>query len=273
MNKIILVTGGSSGIGKAVCLYLHANGYVVYGTSRNPEKYANEVPFKLISLDVLDEVSIDSAVKSIIAKEGKLDVLINNAGIGMLGSIEDSKTEEVKELFETNVYGILRTVQAVLPHMRERKSGLIINVSSIAGYMGLPYRGIYSATKASVHMITEALRYELKPYGVKICAVDPGDFATNISENRRVAKSSRNGSVYTPEINRIEAMINGEVAHSSDPTLMGAAIHKIIEEKNPDVNYLVGNSMQKLSVFIRRILPKRIFEKIISSHYRMPKNK
>jgi len=270
MSKVVLVTGGSSGIGKSICLYLHGEGYTVYGTSRNPERCASEVPFKLIALDVLNEATITPAVKTIIDAEGKLDVLINNAGIGMLGSIEDSKAEEVKEVFETNVYGVLRTTQAVLPHMRERKQGLIINVSSIAGYMGLPYRGIYSATKASVHMITEALRMELKPYGVKACVVDPGDFATSISDNRRVAKAGRTGSVYTKEINRIEAMINSDVANSSNPALMGIAIAKIIETGNPDINYLVGKPMQKLSILVRRLVPKKMFEKIIASHYKMP---
>jgi len=270
MNKVVLVTGGSSGIGKSICLYLHEKGYTVYGTSRNPARYANEVPFKLIALDVLDEKTITPALKTIIDTEGKLDVLINNAGIGMLGSIEDSTADEVKDVFETNVYGILRTCQAVLPHMRERKAGLIINVSSIAGYMGLPYRGIYSATKASVHMITEAMRIELKPYGVKACVVDPGDFATNISENRLVAHAGRSGSVYAKEINRVEAMINAEVAHSPDPILMGKIIAKIIETNNPDINYVIGKPMQKLSILVRRLVPKRWFEKIITSHYKMP---
>lgn len=270
MNKVVLITGGSSGIGKAIGMYLHEKGYVVYGTSRNPDRYAHAVPFKLIALDVLDEKTITPALKQIVDTEGKLDVLINNAGIGMLGSIEDSTAEEAKEIFETNVYGILRTCQAALPHMRERKAGLIINISSIAGYMGLPYRGIYSATKASVHMITEAMRMELKPYGVKACVVDPGDFATNISDNRRVAHAGRSGSIYTKEINRIEAMINAEVAHSSDPVLMGKAIAKIIESKNPDLNYLVGKPMQKLSILVRRLVPKKWFEKIIASHYKMP---
>jgi NAD(P)-dependent dehydrogenase (short-subunit alcohol dehydrogenase family) len=270
MSKVVLVTGGSSGIGKSICLYLHQKGFVVYGTSRNPDRYKNDLPFKLIALDVLDASTIMPAIKTIIDKEGRLDVLINNAGIGMLGSIEDSTAEEVKEVFETNVYGILRTIQAVLPHMRERRSGLIINVSSIAGYMGLPYRGIYSATKASVHMITEAMRMELKPYGVHACVVDPGDFATNISENRRVAKAGRTGTVYVKEINRIEAIINKEVAHSSDPILMGKAIEKIMQASNPDINYVVGNPMQKLSIFVRRLVPKKWFEKIIASHYKLP---
>ncbi len=270
MNQVVLVTGGSSGIGKSICLYLHEKGYIVYGTSRNPARYVHEVPFKLIALDVLDEATITPALKTIIDAEGKLDVLINNAGIGMLGSIEDSTAGEVKEVFDTNVYGVLRTCQAVLPHMRERKTGLIINISSIAGYMGLPYRGIYSATKASVHMITEAMRMELKPYGVKACVVDPGDFATNISDNRRIAHAGRSGSVYMEEINRIESMINAEVVHSSDPRLMGKAIEKIILSSNPDINYVVGKPMQKLSILIRRLVPKKWFEKIIASHYKMP---
>jgi NAD(P)-dependent dehydrogenase (short-subunit alcohol dehydrogenase family) len=270
MSQVVLVTGGSSGIGKSICLYLHEKGYTVYGTSRNPQRYINDLPFKLVTLDVLDETTITPALKRIVDAEGKLDVLINNAGIGMLGSIEDSTAEEVKEIFDTNVYGILRTTQAVLPYMRERKTGLIINISSIAGYMGLPYRGIYSATKASVHMITEAMRMELKPYGVKACVVDPGDFATNISENRRVAHAGRSGSVYTKEINRIEAIINDDVVRASDPVLMGKTIEKIIKSSDPDVNYLVGKPMQKISILVRRLVPKKWFEKIIASHYKMP---
>lgn len=271
MNKVVLVTGGSSGIGLSICFYLHSKGCKVYGTSRNPERYSGKFPFPLIALDVLDEQSSKNAIEKLIQQEGRIDVLVNNAGIGMLGAIEDSLVNEAHEVFNTNVYGILRTVQAVLPTMRKQKSGLIINVSSIAGYMGLPYRGIYSASKASVHMITEALRMELVPYNVQACVVDPGDFATNINENRKVASPSKNGSVYRSEIERIEAMINSEVASAGNAEAVGVCIYKIMHTKMPKINYLVGKPMQKVSILVRRLLPKTWFESIIFSHYKMPK--
>lgn len=271
MSKVVVVTGGSSGIGKAICMYLHEKGYKVYGTSRYPEKYATTLPFSLVALDVLNETTIQTAMAEIIAKEGKIDVLINNAGIGIMSAIEDATIDEVQEIFNTNVYGVLRTTRAVLPSMRARKSGLIINVSSIAGYMGLPYRGIYSASKSAVHRITEALRHELKTYGVKATCVDPGDFATNINENRRVSKASRNESVYKKEIDRVEAMVNAEVSHSSDPKEVGILIDKIIQTSTPKVSYQAGKPLQKLSLLVKRLVPETLFEGIIANHYKMPK--
>jgi NAD(P)-dependent dehydrogenase (short-subunit alcohol dehydrogenase family) len=271
MNKVVLVTGGSSGIGLSICLYLHSKGCKVYGTSRNPEKYKDQFPFPFIALDVLNANSAQTAIQQLIQLEGRIDVLVNNAGIGMLGAIEDSLVDEAHEVFNTNVYGILRTVQAVLPTMRQQKAGLIINVSSIAGYMGLPYRGIYSASKASVHMITEALRMELVPYNIQACVVDPGDFATNINENRKVASPSKQGSVYQSEIERIENMINAEVAHAGNAEAVGVCIYKIMHTKMPKINYLVGKPMQKLSIMVRRLIPQTWFESIILNHYKMPK--
>jgi NADP-dependent 3-hydroxy acid dehydrogenase YdfG len=269
MSKVILVTGGSSGIGKAICEYLHEKGYKVYGTSRNPQKIKTPLAFPLIQLDVQDESSVIKGIEDLISKEGRIDVLVNNAGVGMLGSIEDGTVEEVQEIFDINVFGILRTCRVVLPYMRKQKQGLIINVSSIAGHMGLPYRGIYSASKASVGMITEAMRMEIKPFGIKACVVDPGDFSTAISDNRRVAKATRISSAYKKEAEGIEALINSEVGGSSDPMIVGKLIHGIIEKKNPSVRYLVGKPLQKLSILVRGIVSGNLFEKIIMGHYKM----
>ncbi|MCU0417492.1 MAG: SDR family oxidoreductase [Cytophagaceae bacterium] len=273
MSKVILVTGGSSGIGKAIALHLHAKGFKVYGTSRSPEKYVTSVPFSIIALDVVDEASIQQAVQQIIEKEGKIDVLVNNAGIGIMSAVEDATIDEVQEIFDTNVYGVIRTTRSVLPSMRKQGAGLIINVSSIAGYMGLPYRGIYSASKSAVHRITEALRHELKPYGVYATCVDPGDFATNINDNRRVSKASREGSVYKNEIDRVEAMVHHEVKYSSNPAMIGELIEKIIATPRPNVSYQVGKPLQKLSLFVKRIVSEQVFERIIANHYKMPKLK
>ncbi|WP_445749986.1 SDR family oxidoreductase, partial [Polaribacter sp.] len=181
-TKIVLITGASSGIGKSIAVFLSQKGYVVYGTSRN---HKNELfPFQMIALDVLKKETIDSAIQQIIKKEGKIDVLINNAGMGITGPIEDTPTEEMRRVFDTNFFGAIEVMKAVLPSMRAQKSGLIINVTSIAGYMGLPFRGVYSATKGALELITEATNMEVKQFGIHVVNIAPGDFATNIAAGR-----------------------------------------------------------------------------------------
>ena len=182
-RKIVLITGGSSGIGKSIGNFLHEKGYTVYGTSRNPDNVKDSV-FPLVKLDVRDAESIANAVQEVVTKSGGIDVLINNAGVGITGPLEEIPAEEIKNNFDTNVFGPIAVMKAVLPYMRKQKSGLIINVTSIAGYMGLPYRSVYSASKGALELITEALRMEVKNFGVHITNVAPGDFATNIASRR-----------------------------------------------------------------------------------------
>src|SRR5690606_7539970 len=183
MPKIVLITGGSSGIGKSVGEFLIEKGFIVYGTSRTPEKYPKS-KINLLKLDVADVDSITEAVSKIISANKTLDILINNAGAGITGPIEEIPDEEIKRNFETNFFGPIRVIKAVLPFMRAQKSGLIINVTSIAGYMGLPYRGIYSASKGALELVTESIRMEVKPFNIKITNVAPGDFATDIASRR-----------------------------------------------------------------------------------------
>jgi NAD(P)-dependent dehydrogenase (short-subunit alcohol dehydrogenase family) len=264
-QKVILVTGGSSGIGKSICLHLASLGHKVYGTSRKSD--TKEDRFQLLKLDVTNDLSVQQGIANLLSKEGRIDVLINNAGIGMVGAIEDSIAEDSAKVFETNVFGPLRTMQAVLPIMRAQRSGLIINVGSIAGYMGLPYRGIYSATKASLGMITEALRMELKPYNIEACVVDPGDYSTSITQNRQVNIPDQ--SPYRQNVLALEKMINEEVNHSSDPAEVGRLIEKIINSPRPRVRYLSGNFLQKVSVFLKQTIGGKFFERILINHYKL----
>ncbi|NNC70046.1 MAG: SDR family oxidoreductase, partial [Flavobacteriaceae bacterium] len=183
MSKVVLITGASSGIGKSIAEYLTEKGMIVYGTSRNPDKVA-PVNFQLFPLDVTDSTSISKAIDELITKEGKLDVLINNAGMGITGPLEETPTQEMRRVFETNFFGAIEVIKNVLPHMRKQQSGLIINITSIAGYMGLPFRGIYSSTKGALELVSEAVRMEVKQFGIKVVNVAPGDFATNIAAGR-----------------------------------------------------------------------------------------
>lgn len=267
MAKVVLITGGSSGIGKAIGEYLHAKDYVVYGTSRNPSAYATSL-FSLLPLDVTKPETIGTVISEIIQKEGRIDVLVNNAGVGITGPIEETPSEEIKKAFDTNFYGPLEVIKAVLPQMRKQQQGLIINITSIAGYMGLPYRGIYSATKAALEITTEAYRMELKPFGIQMTNVAPGDFATNIASGRYHAPVLED-SPYKEKYAETLTMMNEHVHSGENPLEMAKAIHQIMETSNPKIHYKVGSKLQKISVFLKKILSDKHYEKMLMKHYKL----
>lgn len=266
-QKVVFITGGSSGIGRSIGAFLHEKGYVVYGTSRNPEKVKDSV-FPLLILDVRHTESIQAAVEQLLEKEGRIDVLINNAGVGITGPLEEIPLEEIRNNFETNVFGPIEMMKAVLPQMRKQHSGLIINVTSIAGYMGLPYRGIYSSSKGALELITEALRMEVKQFGVEITNVAPGDFATDIA-SRRFHAPLISGSPYEIAYGKTLALMNSHVETGNNPLEMAHAVHKIIETDRPKVHYKVGAIMQKFSIVLKRILPDKVYEKLLMNHYKL----
>ncbi|WP_426484526.1 SDR family oxidoreductase [Flavobacterium sp. 2] len=267
MNKVVLITGGSSGIGKSIGEFLHKKGHIVYGTSRNPEKVLNSI-FPLLALDVRNADSIHSAVAKVIEISGRLDVVINNAGVGITGPLEEIPMEEIKNNFETNFFGPIEVMKAVLPQMREQKSGLIINITSIAAYMGLPYRSVYSASKGALELITEGLRMEVKQFGIEITNVAPGDFATNIAAGRFHAPVIK-GSAYEKVYGETLATMNEHVDAGSNPNEMAEAIYKIMQTKKPNVHYKVGVFMQKFSIVLKRALPDKMYEKMLMNHYKL----
>lgn len=267
MSKVVLITGGSSGIGKSIGEFLHQKGFIVYGTSRNPEKITNSI-FPLVALDVRDKQSIVKCVDEVIQKSGRLDIVINNAGVGITGPIEEIPTEEIRNNFETNLFGPIEVMKAVLPQMREQKSGLIINITSIAGYMGLPYRGIYSASKGALELITEALRMEVKSFGIQITNVAPGDFATNIAAGRYHAPVIKGSAYEVPYGNTLKEM-DSHVDSGSNPNEMAEAIFAIIKTDKPKVHYKVGAFLQKFSIVLKRILPDTMYEKMLMNHYKL----
>ncbi|MFP5471069.1 MAG: SDR family oxidoreductase [Bacteroidia bacterium] len=266
--KIILVTGGTSGIGRAVCHVLSSKGHKVYGTGRKVNNFDPLDNFQVLQADVDSYKSIETVVNTLIEKEGRIDVLINNAGIGMAGAIEDSLVKEVMMVFDTNVAGPIRTCQAVIPHMRKQKQGLIINISSVGGLIGLPFRGVYSASKAAVESGTEALSMEVMQFGIKVVLVEPGDFKTSINENRYVSETAKE-SVYKEDFNRIYKIIEEEVYQGEDPKKIGELIHKIINTKHPRLRYNVGNFDSKLALILKKTLPGRWFERLMMNHYKI----
>lgn len=267
MSKVVLITGASSGIGKSVATFLQDKGYKVYGTSRNP-KNIKDFTFELIALDVLKLDTINNAINYIIQKEGRLDVLVNNAGMGITGPVEDTPTEEMRAVFNTNLFGAIDVIKVVLPQMRSQKSGIIINVTSIAGYMGLPFRGLYSASKGALETVTEAVSMEVQNFGIKVVNIAPGDFATNIAAGRYHTPVFKN-SAYKQKYEENLDLMDAHVDDGMDPVEMAKSIYKIINTKKPKLHYKVGNFMQKFSIVLKRILPDRIYERLLMNHYKL----
>ncbi|QNM86065.1 SDR family oxidoreductase [Polaribacter pectinis] len=267
MSKVVLVTGASSGIGKAIATFLSEKGYKVYGTSRSP-KNQETFSFELIALDVLKIETIKTAVDFIIKKESKIDVLVNNAGIGITGSIEDTPTEEMRNAFNTNFFGAIDVIKTVLPHMRKQKYGVIVNTTSIAGYMGLPFRGIYSSSKGALELVTEATRMEVKRFGINIVNVAPGDFATDII-SRRYHTPIFEDSAYKENYKANLDLMDAHVDTGKNPIEMAKKVYEIINTKNPKIHYKVGGFLEKFSIVLKRVLPDTWFEKILMNHYKL----
>lgn len=267
-TSVVLITGGSSGIGKATGIFLASQGCKVYGTTRNPGKYPDFDAFELLRMEVSDPLSIQAAVKTVTDREGKLDILINNAGMGITGPAEETPEEEVRRVFEVNFLGPMAVCKAVLPLMRRQGSGFIINITSIAGYMGLPFRAYYSASKGALSLITEALRMETRGSGIRICSLAPGDFATNIAAHRYHAPIRRE-SPYESTYRKSLELMDAHVSQGQDPNLVARKIYRILRKKRPAVHYTVGSPLQRLSPVLKRLLPDKLFEKLVSDHYKL----
>ena len=216
-----------------------------------------------MALDVKDTNTIKAAISSIVEKEGSIDVVINNAGVGITGPLEEIPEDQVLHNFETNCFGPMRVINAVLPQMREQKSGLIINVTSIAGYMGLPYRGIYSASKGALELLTEAYRMEIKDFNIKMTNIAPGDFATNIAAGRFHAPVLEDSPYKKPYSSVLKA-IDEDVNKGSDPIAVAKSVLNVINTKTPKIHYKVGAFMQKFSIVLKFIMPDKVYEKMLN---------
>lgn len=266
-KKVVLITGGSSGIGKSIAEFLLKKDFIVYGTSRNPLKVSG-LSYPLVALDVTKKETIISAVQEIINIEGKIDILVNNAGVGITGPLEETPDAEIKKAFDTNYFGPINLIKEVLPGMRNNGGGLIINITSIAGYMGLPYRGIYSASKGALEITTEAFRMELKDFNIQMANIAPGDFATNIAAGRYHAPVLENSPYKKPYGDTLKIM-NEHVDAGQDPLLMAKAVYKVIKEKEPKIHYKVGDMLQKFSIVLKRVLPDKMYEDMLMKHYKL----
>lgn len=266
MTKRILITGASSGFGKAIAEHLSKQGHRVFGTSRNAAPSVISDSVHTLGMDVNAPGSIDSAINAMLEVCGGIDVLINNAGFGICGALEDCSIDEARSQMETNFFGQIAVIQKVLPHMRAQGHGRIINIGSLAGDIGLPYQSMYSASKAAMQRITEALRLELKGTGIDLTLIAPGDFKTGFTASRVFAENALN-SERTPKMRSVVEQYERDEQNGSDPKLVAELVATLISKRSLKVIYTVGRFDQRLAHRLKHWLPSIWFERVLATIY------
>jgi NAD(P)-dependent dehydrogenase (short-subunit alcohol dehydrogenase family) len=250
--KVAVVTGSSSGIGYETSLMLARNGFLTFATMRNLDKSENikqiatkeKLPIHVNQLDVTNDISVKDAVQAILSETGRIDVLVNNAGYGLNGAFEDLAMDEIEAQYETNVFGLIRTTQAVLPIMRRQKSGIIVNISSGAGRFGFPGGSAYVSTKFAVEGLSESMSYELEPFGIKVVIVEPGVIRTNFV-TVAAKKSQDPNSPYSQIIQKTGTVIENMMKNSSSsPDLVAKVVLNAVTNENPNLRYLAGKDVE-----------------------------
>ena len=275
-NKVALVTGGSSGMGFTTAIMLARAGIHTYASMRNLKKSktiielasAEKLPLQVLQLDVNDKKSVKEAIIKIVTEKERIDVLVNNAGYGLFGSLEDVSIEEMKAQFETNFFGVIRVTQLVLPIMRKQKSGTIVNVSSVGGRIGLPILSAYQSTKFALEGLSESMSYELEPFGIKVVIIEPGAIRSNIMNSSIWAKKAQDPkSPYFSQLQKIKdhfkSMMENE---SSPPEEVAKVILEAITSENPQLRYTVGHDAATL-IQARLNMPETQFKKMIVQNF------
>lgn len=276
-QQVAVVTGSSSGIGYETSLILARNGFLTYATMRNLNKSENmklivtkeNLPIQIKQLDVTDDVSVKNAIQEILSEAGHIDVLVNNAGYGLNGAFEDLAMDEIKAQYETNVFGLVRTTQAVLPIMRRQKSGTIVNISSGAGRFGFPGSSAYVSTKFAVEGLSESMSYELEPFGIKVVIVEPGVIRTNFVDGMVVAKKSQKpNSPYSQITQKIATGFEEMMKNASSADLVAKVVLDAITDKNPSLRYLAGSDVETWLGGKRKIADEE-FLKVMKQNLKM----
>jgi NAD(P)-dependent dehydrogenase (short-subunit alcohol dehydrogenase family) len=265
MSKVVLITGISSGFGKYTSSFLAQKGYKVYGTCRKACEHDPLV--SLLQMDVTDLSAVEKSIRLVLEKEGRIDVLINNAGMHTGGAIEVLPYEDMRLQMETNFIGSVYTIRTVLPAMRKQGKGTIVNISSLGGLMGLPFQGYYSASKFAIEGLSEALRMELKEFNITVVVINPGDFHTKNTMNRRNVFKSGSNNAYETQFTKTLSIIEKDENNGWKPEILARKLYKILEKKRPANRYIIASFEQKLALALKRILPGSLFEAILRGHY------
>jgi NAD(P)-dependent dehydrogenase (short-subunit alcohol dehydrogenase family) len=264
---VVLITGASSGIGRACAEHLHARGHRVFGASRRTISGAS---FQTITMDVDDDESVRQGIAAIVQREGRIDAVVNNAGFAVLGAVEDTSVAEAKQQLETNFFGVLRVINAVLPKLRAQGGGRIVNVSSLGGIFGMPYSGLYSASKFAVEGLSEALRMELKPFRIHVSLIEPGDFRTELTVARRRTAASLGPSAHASGLARAMQAAEKDEKAAPTPEPIAELLERVLLSNSPRLRYTVGMFSQRVVTVLKRFLPARLFEWILAQAFQIP---
>jgi NAD(P)-dependent dehydrogenase (short-subunit alcohol dehydrogenase family) len=267
MGKVVLITGATSGLGKACAEYLSARGLIVYGTGRRVMAETGAV--KHLQMDVTDPESVKQAVEKVIAEQGHIDVVVNNAGMGIGGAAELATVDEIRLQMRTNFMGTVHVCSAVLPNMRQNGGGTIVNVSSLGGVMGLPFQAYYSASKFAVEGYSEALSLEVRPFNIKICLIEPGDFATGFTASRVVSETTQQSGVYGAQFEKTLKNIEKEEQNGLKPERLAQVVYRIANSKHPKFRYKVGNLLQVGFAKSKTWIPSRTYQFLLRIFYNM----
>jgi NAD(P)-dependent dehydrogenase (short-subunit alcohol dehydrogenase family) len=258
-SKVTLVTGASSGIGREIAQLLAQRGARVFGTARNP-KSASPVPgVELVRMDVTDEASVNEAIQGIVQKAGPIEILVNNAGYGLTGALEETTVKEAREQFETNFFGVLRVTNAVLPRMREAGYGRIVNISSVVGFIPAPFMGMYTASKHALEGYTETLDHEVRQFGVRAVLIQPSYTKSNINQNEKTAQTRLDA--YAVHRQRMHELVAKGVKQGDEPQLVAETVWRAVTAKSHRLRYPVGQGV--LLSRLRRFAPVALFDRAI----------
>lgn len=263
---MVLVTGCSSGIGEACSDYLAEAGRRVYGASR---RSCAPGRWRYVAMDVTDDASVQSSIDVVMAQEGRIDALVHCAGVSLAGAVEDVTVEESRRQFDTNFFGAVRVLRAVLPVMRRQGSGRVIVIGSIAGLIGLPFLGHYSASKFALDGLIQALRFEVAPFGIELCLVHPGDYCTAISANQALSVNAGDHSAYAVACRRMMSICDDSVRRAPPANIVAKRIEYLLSRRRLPGRYVLGSPIEITGVWLKAVLPGRVFEALFRSTYRL----
>jgi NAD(P)-dependent dehydrogenase (short-subunit alcohol dehydrogenase family) len=264
-GKVAVVTGVSSGIGQETARLLAERGARVFGTVRNHSLNGSIPGVELIRLDVTDGVSVRDAIESVLEKAGNIGVVVNNAGYSLAGGLEETSVEEAREQFETNFFGVLRVIQAVLPSMRGERYGRIVNVSSMLGQLPMPYHGIYVASKHALEGYTETLDHEVRTFGIRAVLVEPVFTKTNIDANEKTVQVEI--PAYADQRQRVIGINRQRIAKGDEPRAVAEVIYRALSDQRPRLRYPVGEGVMLSR--LRRFVPPRMFDSVFRKQFQL----
>jgi len=265
-TKVVLVTGASTGIGRVCSEHLAGRGMTVYGASRS---VPSGVQFQTLRMDVTSDASISDGIKQIHDQHGRLDVVINCAGYGIAGAVEETSPQEAMAQFDTNFFGAHRVCRAAIPIMREQRTGVIINISSLAGLLAVPFQAFYSASKFAMEGMTEALRMEVRPFGIRVALIEPGDFKSEFPANRVNTAGSVKSDIYREQMERCVGVMREEEKNGKAPYPVARLVERIINDPSTRLRYTVGPFGERLGPKLKSILPYKLYEYLFMKHYKL----